>query len=74
MLTKLKINTAVNANCKNNFSLSQFVTIDEMLHLISGRCSFIQYMSAKPAKYGLKMYALCEQNVLSYNFEIYCEK
>lgn len=46
-----------------------------MLHPFRGRCNFFQYMPAKPAKYGLKMYALCNAKSFDvYSFEIYCGK
>lgn len=45
-------------NCKNAYCLSEFVTIDEMLVPFRGRCGFIQYIPNKPAKYGLKIFAL----------------
>lgn len=62
-------------NCRNNYSLGEFITIDEMLHPFRGRCSFIQYMPQKPAKYGLKIYALCDSRThYTWNFEIYCGK
>lgn len=61
------------ANCKDNYSLGEFVTIDEMLHPFRGRCSFVQYMPQKPAKYGIKIYALCDSKTFyTWNFEIYC--
>nr|CAI5851461.1 unnamed protein product [Callosobruchus analis] len=44
-----------------------------MLVAFRGRCSFIQYMAKKPAKYGLKIYAMCHsQTYYTYNLEIYC--
>lgn len=62
-------------NCKESYNPSEFVTIDEMLHRFRGRCSFVQYMPNKPAKYGLKMYALCDGKTLyCCNFEVYCGK
>lgn len=65
--------TCFNDNSKRNYSPSEFVTIDEMLYGFRGRCGFIQYMPAKPAKYGLKMYALCDARTFYvHNFEIYC--
>lgn len=67
--------TIFNDNCMKNYSPSEFVTIDEMLCAFRGRCGFIQYMPAKPAKYGLKLYALCDAKTFYvYNFEIYCGK
>lgn len=46
-----------------------------MLVAFRGRCGFIQYMDKKPAKYGLKIYALCDARTFyTYNLEIYCGK
>lgn len=62
-------------NCQKNFNLSEYTTIDEMLHPFRGRCSFIQYIPSKPAKYGIKMYALCDAKTFyTSNIEIYCGK
>jgi len=62
-------------NCQNIYSISEFVTIDEMLVSFRGRCGFIQYMPQKPAKYGLKIYALCDARTLyTFNLDIYCGK
>lgn len=36
--------------CKTNYSIREFMTIDEMLVAFRGRCSFIQYNPKKPAK------------------------
>ncbi|XP_060855594.1 piggyBac transposable element-derived protein 4-like [Metopolophium dirhodum] len=58
-----------------SYSPGEFTTIDEMLVAFRGRCGFIQYMDKKPAKYGLKMYALCDARTFyTYNLEIYCGK
>ncbi|ENN77514.1 hypothetical protein YQE_05993, partial [Dendroctonus ponderosae] len=43
------------SNCIANFNVGEFVTIDEMLHSFRGRCSFVQYIPNKPAKYGIKI-------------------
>lgn len=59
-------------NCKNNFSLSEYTTLDEMLEAFRGRCSFRQYMPNKPAKYGIKVFALvCSKTFYTSNMEIY---
>ena len=34
--------------------------MDEQLIPFRGRCSFIQYMPSKPAKYGLKLFWICD--------------
>ncbi|CAF1384390.1 unnamed protein product [Adineta ricciae] len=45
-----------------HFTPSENVTVDEQLVPFRGRCSFIQYMPKKPAKYGLKFWLLCDVN------------
>ena len=37
-----------------------FLTVDEQLIPFRGRCSFIQYIPSKPAKYGLKVFWICD--------------
>lgn len=62
-------------NCKQSYSLGEFITIDEKLEPYRGRCSFIQYIPNKPAKYGLKIYALVDaKSSYTHNLEIYCGK
>lgn len=62
-------------SCKSSFNLSEYTTIDEMLHPLRGRCSFVQYIPSKPAKYGIKMFALCDAKTFyTSNIEIYCGK
>jgi len=59
-------------NCKSTYCLSEFFTIDEMLVHFRGRCSFIQYVPNKPAKYGIK---LCDaKTFFTGNLEVYCGK
>lgn len=61
--------------CKQHYSVSEFVTIDEMLESFRGRCAFRQYMPNKPAKYGLKIMALVDaQSYYTYNMEVYVGK
>jgi len=60
-------------NCKTSYCLSEYLTIDEMLVPFRGRCSFIQYIPSKPAKYGLKIFALVDaKSFYTGNLEIYC--
>lgn len=62
-------------NSKACYNLSEYVTIDEMLHPFRGRCSFIQYMPSKTAKYDIKMCAMCDaKKFYASNIEIYCRK
>lgn len=42
-----------NDKCRDNFSLSDNVTVDETLRKFRGRCKFRVYMPQKPGKYGL---------------------
>lgn len=59
-------------NIKNTYACTESVTIDEMLHPFRGRCSWIQYIPSKPAKYGLKFFAMCDANTFfTNNLEIY---
>lgn len=48
----------VNQNCKQNFSISHHTTIDDMLVAFRGKCPFWQYIPSKPAKYGIKIFAV----------------
>lgn len=62
-------------NCIETYNTSELVTIDEMLHPFRGRCSFVQYIPSKPAKYGIKIFALCDAKTFyCSNLEVYCGK
>ena len=51
------------------------VTIDEQLYAYRGRCRYIQYMASKPAKYGLKFWALCDASTwFCWNLDMYTGK
>ncbi|XP_025407392.1 uncharacterized protein LOC112681341 [Sipha flava] len=61
--------------CKQSYSLSEFVTIDEELQVFRGRCSFRQYIPSKPAKYGIKIFAMVDNiSYFTSNMEIYAGK
>jgi hypothetical protein len=48
------------------------VTIDEQLVPFRGRCSFRQYMKSKPAKYGIKLWILCDSTTsYALNVQVY---
>jgi hypothetical protein len=51
-------------NCKKYYSLGENVTFDEKLEAFRGRCGSKQYIPSKPNKYGIKIYALVDVNVL----------
>uniref|UniRef100_A0A1B6M803 PiggyBac transposable element-derived protein domain-containing protein n=1 Tax=Graphocephala atropunctata TaxID=36148 RepID=A0A1B6M803_9HEMI len=46
--------------CDEAYSISEYATIDEMLEAFRGHCKFRVYIPNKPAKYGLKVYALVD--------------
>lgn len=59
-------------NCKDNYTLSAFVTIDEKLEAFRGRCSFRQYIPNKPNPYGITIQALCDAKMFyTFSMEIY---
>lgn len=58
--------------CLANYSPNDCVTLDEMLESFRGRCPFRQYMPKKPARYGLKIWALVDsESFYTYNMEPY---
>lgn len=59
-------------NFQQHFVPSAEMTLDEQLLAFRGRCSFRQYIPNKPAKYGVKVFALVDVSCpYSYNLEIY---
>lgn len=62
-------------NCQNIYNSTENLTLDEELIAFRGRCGFRQYIPSKPAKYGIKMYALVDSKTFyTLNLEIYCGK
>ena len=55
-------------NCKTQFSLGAYTTVDEQLIPFRGRCPFTQYMPSKPAKYVIKMFWLCDASLPYYHY------
>lgn len=51
------------ANCRRGFIPRDCVTIDEQLVPFRGRCMFRQYIPSKPAKYGIKIFWMCDARV-----------
>lgn len=59
-------------NCKSAYTVGALTTLDEMLWAFRGRCSFRMYIANKPAKYGLKIFALVDARTYYVtNLEIY---
>lgn len=58
-----------------NFIPYENVTVDEQLIPFRGRCSFRQFMKSKPAKYGIKVWALCDATTsYALNLQVYTGK
>lgn len=63
------------SNCQKAYRIGEYCTIDEMLDAFRGRCKFRQYIANKPAKYGIKIWALVDARIFyTYNLEIYAGK
>ncbi|XP_046674842.1 uncharacterized protein LOC124363627 [Homalodisca vitripennis] len=61
--------------CQASYNVGAFATIDEMLEPFRGRCHFRQYIANKPAKYGIKIYAVTDSKTFyTVNMEIYPAK
>ncbi|XP_030757812.1 piggyBac transposable element-derived protein 1-like [Sitophilus oryzae] len=61
--------------CQACYTPSENCTIDEMLEGVRGRCSFRQYISSKPNKYGIKIFALADSRAFyTLKMEIYAGK
>lgn len=59
-------------NFQKYFVPSAEMTLDEQLLAFRGRCSFRQYIPSKPAKYGIKVFALVDVHYpYTFNLEIY---
>lgn len=59
-------------NFQKYYSPSEYLTIDEQLLAFRGRCSFKQYIPSKPAKYGVKVFALVDcRTTYTINLEPY---
>lgn len=49
-----------NDNLSKMYYPDEYVTVDEQLVGFRGRCPFKQYIPSKPAKYGIKIWTLCD--------------
>lgn len=52
----------VNVNLAKLYVPSDCLTVDEQLFPYRGRTRFTQYIPSKPAKYGIKLWWLCDAN------------
>ncbi|XP_070607652.1 piggyBac transposable element-derived protein 4-like, partial [Erythrolamprus reginae] len=54
------------------FNVGECVTVDEQLVGFKGRCPFRQYLPSKPARYGIKIWTLCDsKSSYVYNAQVY---
>src|SRR5678815_193708 len=58
------------ATLSQSFIPYENVTVDEQLVGFRGHCPFRQYMKSKPAKYGIKLWALCDSST---SFALTCK-
>lgn len=60
------------SRCQLHYTPFENLTLDEELVAFRGRCKFRQYLPNKPAKYGIKIFALVDAKTFySLNLEIY---
>jgi hypothetical protein len=60
---------------QENYTPGENVTLDEQLIPFRGRFSFKQYIPSKPARYGVKTFALVDsKSFYTINLETYCVK
>ena len=58
-----------------NYHPGKSITVDEAMIKFKGRCSFTQYVPAKPVKWGLKVWAVCDaDNFYMLNYSLYTGK
>ena len=57
-----KIFDMFKANCKKGLKPGVNLCIDEQLYSYRGKCAFKQYIPSKPAKYGIKFWAVVDCN------------
>lgn len=50
----------MNKNLSMCYKPSDAITVDEQLYPFKGRVKFLQYMPSKPAKYGIKIFWVCD--------------
>jgi hypothetical protein len=62
-------------SCRTYYELSPCTTVDEQLSPFRGRCPFRMYIKSKPAKYGMKLWVLCDsETAYCGNAQVYTGK
>ena len=64
--------THLNQQFQAAYTLHENCTIDESMVKFKGRLGFRQYMPAKPIKWGIKVWTLCESDTgYAYHLQVY---
>ena len=62
-------------NLRDSCTPGPHMTVDEQLVCFRRRCRFRQYISSKPGKYGIKIWAICEANTsYAWKMQVYTGK
>ncbi|XP_015436675.1 PREDICTED: piggyBac transposable element-derived protein 4-like [Dufourea novaeangliae] len=62
----------LNARFRQLYTPEENIVIDESLMKLKGRLNYVQFIASKRARFGFKIYKLCESNsVYCYGFKIY---
>lgn len=62
-------------HCKEHYIPNAHLTVDEQLVAFRGKCPFRVYMKSKPAKYGIKIWALVDNDsTYALNLQVYTGK
>ena len=71
-LSKIKpVINYFNQQFQKIYTMQEDIAIDESLVKFKGRLSYKQYNPSKRARFGIKVYKLCESSTGYYNFKIY---
>lgn len=60
--------TMLNKNLEKSFDPYECITVDEQLFPFRGHTKFTQYIPFKPAKYGIKVFWVCD-SVIAYSLQ-----
>ncbi|XP_044589814.1 piggyBac transposable element-derived protein 3-like isoform X2 [Cotesia glomerata] len=67
--------TMLNSNLAKHYKPTECLTIDEQLYPYRGRTRFTQYIPSKPAKYGIKVWWICDaENLYPLTGQLYTGK
>ena len=70
-----EIFTSFSSQCQLHYYPGSHLTVDEQLVGFRGRCPFRVYMKSKPAKYGIKIWMLCDvETSYAMNLQVYTGK